>query len=571
MKILGLHINGSQSSAVVFENNEIVFGVAQERINRIKQSKDFPIDAIKQCLEYLDLESIDQLDEIAISWNPALNMKNINMSGFTSWRRYDPEWAYIAPNNLISLSEEINQHMELKWNDKGGNISFVNHHIAHLAQAYYQSSFTDCAIMVSDEYSELPSITLASMKNSKLTTIKEINFPHSLGAYYAMITQYLGFRPNSDEWKVMGAAAYGCQKKYYEKLSQLLKWDEKNLELVLDLTYFNHYNMKEASYITKFFTNYLGLEPNTPQEPLTQEYYDFAASAQKVYEDILFKILNSLQAITKERNLVVSGGSFMNSLANGKILNNTNFEELFIPYSCADNGGAIGAALWIAHQKKAIKKQNLFATPYLGKSFNDNAIKKSLEQYKINYSTSENITKEIAKEIADGKIIGWFQGRMEYGERALGNRSIIADPRNEKMKDLINSSIKFREAFRPFAPAVLQEKTTQFFEIDSNINVPYMEQVYKIKQEKQQLIPAVVHADGTGRLQMVSKNSNQLFHELISEFELISGIPIVINTSFNLNGEPIVYTPEDAIRTFYSSGLDILVLGNHIIKKASNG
>ena len=566
MLILGLHINGAQSCAAVFKDTQIVFAVAEERINRQKQSKDFPINAIKECMEFLKIDSIDEFDDIAVSWNPAINMKNINMSGFTSWRRYDAEWSYIVPNNLLSLSQNVEDQMKLSWNHKGGKINFINHHISHLSQAYYQSQFNDCAIMISDEYSELPSITLASMNNGKLTIIKEINFPHSLGAFYAMITEFLGFRPNSDEWKVMGAAAYG-QPTYYKKLKKLISWNEKKLELFLDLKYFNHFNMKEGTYISKLFTSFIGIQQNTNTNNIKQEYYDLAASTQKLFEHITFKILNSLQKKTDQKNIVVSGGSFMNSLLNGKILENTTFKNLFIPYSCADNGGAIGSALWVAHQNHKIKKMNILQNPYMGKEFSREFIKKNLDKYKINYTKSNNITRDTAKLIYEGNIVGWFQGRMEFGERALGNRSILADPRNLKMKALLNGSIKYRESFRPFAPAILKEFTSEYFDIPSNVEVPFMEQVYKIKKSKQSLVPAVVHEDGTGRLQMVDKKVNGKFHKLIKEFYILSNIPILINTSFNLNGEPIVYTVEDAIRTFYSSGLDILILGDYIIRK----
>lgn len=566
MIVLGLHISGAQSSAAIFKDNKITFAIAQERIDRIKHSNAFPMDAIKECLEFENLKSLDEVDKIAISWNPAINMKNINMSGFTSWRRYDPEWTYIVPNHLMQLSSEVEQEMSLSWNANKNKVYFVNHHMSHLAQAYYQSKFNDCAVMICDEYSELPSITFADITKGKIQIIKEINFPHSLGAYYAMITEFLGFRPNSDEWKVMGSAAYG-KAVYLEKLRELMYWDKKNNELVLNLKYFNHYNLKQATYLSKFFIDFIGFSPNKDTKNIQQKYYDFAASAQKLYEEILFDILNSLQKLTKQKNVVLSGGSFMNSLANGKILKNTLFSDLFIPYSASDTGGSIGSALWVAHKYSHVKKQNEYSSAYLAKEFSNAYIKKVLNDYKIDYIESKDVAKQIAKEISDGKIVGWFQGRMEFGERALGNRSILANPRDKKIKEKLNSSIKYRESFRPFAPAILKDKVYEYFDIEKGLEVPYMQLVYPIKKDKRSLIPAVVHNDNTGRLQTVSKQQNKKFYKLINEFYKLTNIPIVINTSFNLNGEPIVYTPKDAIRTFYSSGLDILVLNDCIVRK----
>lgn len=567
MIVLGIHMTGGQSSAAIFKDDKIVFAVSEERINRIKQSNDFPISAIKECLDHVNLKSLDEVEHIAISWNPMQNIKNINMSGFTSWRRYDPEWLYIVPNNLSGLIGNISDSSIFSWNNQKNNIIYVDHHMSHLAQSVYQSPFDECACLISDEYSELPSITLAKAKGNRIEIIKQINFPHSLGSYYAMVTEFLGFRPNSDEWKVMGAAAYG-QANYYEKLRKLIIWDKKELNLILDLKYFNHFNMKEGTYISSLFENYMNLQRRQPEDELLQVHYDIAASMQKVFEDVVFEILEALYETTGLQNVVLGGGSFMNSLFNGKVVRNTSFKKVFIPYSAADNGGAIGSALWVAHNKlNATRTKNEIATPYLGKSFSDEEIEMTLDAYKIKYQKVDNVEQLVAQCIADGNVVGWFQGRMEFGERALGNRSILADPRRDDMKDIINRSIKFRENFRPFAPAILEDEVENYFDIPENTMVPYMEQVYPIKKEQQQYLPAVVHADGTGRLQVVSKKLNARFYSLIEEFKKITGVPIVINTSFNLNGEPIVYKPSDAIRTFYTSGIDILVLGNFIIKK----
>ncbi|MBI2264084.1 MAG: carbamoyltransferase, partial [Armatimonadetes bacterium] len=313
----------------------------------------------------------------------------------------------------------------------------------------------------------------------------------------------------------------------------------------------------------------LGLEPRKGTEDLSEPYYDLAASAQAVFEKRLLQLLAFFSRKIGAPQLAASGGCFMNSLANGKIIPDSPVERIFIPYAAADNGGAMGSALYVWHYVLGNERAPAAVTPspYLGPEYSDSEIESCLAKYKLPFKKIESIAQYAARQVASGKLLGWFQGRMEFGERALGNRSIIADPRDPEMKEKINSAVKYREPFRPFAPSILSERTSEYFMIPDKAFVPYMEQVYPFKDEKKKLVPAVVHNDGTGRLQMVTRGQSPLFYELIGEFEKLTGIPIVLNTSFNVQGEPIVCSPTDALRTFYSCGLDVLIMDKFVLEK----
>jgi len=572
-KILGLHVHGSQSSACIIDDGEVVAGAAEERFNRIKQSRAFPNQAIAYCLKQCGLSNPAELDAIAVAWNPANNMRNINSSGFTEWRRYDPEWLYIIPNNLLSpevaraFTEEASK-FEIGINTDCP-IYFVDHHRSHAGHAVFQSTFPRGAVAILDEYGEFYSATLGRFRDKEIEIMRQIPYPHSLGVFYAAITEYLGFRPNSDEWKVMGAAAYGDPARFRKALQQVIFYDEQERAPILDQRYVEHANLKRAGYTNERLARLLGIPPRTGSGELEDSHYDLAASAQEVFELLLFKLLNDLAAETGEKILCASGGSFMNSLANGKIIANTPFENLFIPYAAADNGGSVGAALWVHHciQDAPRRIPALPSTPFLGPAFSNQEIEERLRRYKVPFTPTDDPARLAAEQVVKGRLVGWFQGAMEFGERALGNRSILADPRDAKMKDKINSAVKYREAFRPFAPSILEEKVGEFFDIPKDVLVPYMEQVYPILPDKRSLIPAIVHADGTGRLQTVNSKMNPLYHQLISHFHRITGVPLLLNTSFNVQGEPIVCTPEDALRTYFTCGLDLLIIGGCVLDK----
>jgi carbamoyltransferase len=367
----------------------------------------------------------------------------------------------------------------------------------------------------------------------------------------------------------MGAAAYGDPEKFLPSLQKMFRWDDLEGGWLLDACYIEHSNMKRAGYCNERMSRLIGIPKRAPEVPLGQDHFDIAASTQALFEQRLFQLLTRYAEFAPGKNLAAAGGCFMNSLANGKITSKTPFKRLFIPYAAADNGGAMGAALYVWHQVNGNPRvlDQVPPSPFLGPEFTNEEIESTLKKFRLSYQISIDITSETANLIADGKLVGWFQSRMEFGERALGSRSILADPRRVEMKETLNSAVKYREGFRPFAPAILSEYTTQWFDISADVVVPYMEQVFSFREEKRSQVPAVVHADGTGRLQSVTQELSPRFHELITRFHEKTGVPIIINTSFNVQGEPIVCSPVDAIRTFFTSGLDVLVIGEFIIHK----
>lgn len=573
MNILGLHVNTDQTSAALLQDGTFIAAAGEERFNRIKRCRDFPFEAIRYCLAQAGLEGPEELDAIALSWNPGENMRHINMSGFTSWRRYDPEWLYILPNNIMGMRPDaVFESDTIRMNFVGGPkcaFHFVEHHKAHLAHAVHHSPFEAGLVMAIDEYSEYDSVTIATFKGNDINIIKRIPYPHSLGVFYSAMTEYLGFAPNSEEWKVMGAAAYGTPDRFRDKLGEILSWDAKRGEWRLDIRLIQHVNLKRAGYLSEDLIDFMELPPRGRNDELQQVHFDLAAAAQAVFEERVFQLINHYAPQAPAPNLAAAGGCFMNSLCNGRITTHTPMERVFVPVAAADNGGAMGSALHVWHQTmgNARRIEEIPCTPYLGPEYTADEIKAELDRCGLKYEKLDDPAGYAAKRISEGALIGWHQGRMEYGERALGNRSILADPREASMKGRINTAVKFREAFRPFAPSILEERAQDWFEMPKGATVPYMEQVFPIRAERQEAIPAVVHADGTGRLQTVSAKLNPLYHELIRKFEALTGVPIVLNTSFNVQGQPIVMTPSDAVRTFFTCGLQECIIGSFILRK----
>ncbi len=563
--ILGLHVTGVQSAAALFEGGECIAAVAEERLTRQKRSRAFPLRAIEFCLRSAGLRTLHDVAQIVVPWNPAIHMANLNMSGFTSWRRYDPEWLYIVPNNLMGLLPDAGQEMmELGFGDGSSRFTFLQHHLAHAGWAF-ASPFEEAAIAIVDEYGESSSMSFGKIAGNAVTMLRSTPFPHSLGVFYATLTAFLGFSPNGDEWKVMGAGAYGDPTRFAAAIRSIVKVDGGSLHL--DQSYFEFANTRVGGYFGKRLEKLFGIVPRKSDEELTQAHFDLAASCQQVFEESLLTLLTWLHGETKSDNLVLNGGCAMNSLANGKIVGNTPFKQVFIGPAAADNGAAIGGALYSVGTAggSGVLRGNVEA--YLGPAYSDADVQRLLDRYKIRYRHISDISGVVAGMLIDGKIVGWHQGRMEFGERALGCRSILADPRKAGAKDRVNESIKYRESFRPFAPSVLAEDAGDWFDMPHGERVPFMEKVFPVRFGKREQVPAIVHGDGSGRLQTVECADNELFYRLISSFKRRTGVPMVLNTSFNLNGEPIVCSPEDALRTFVTSGLDALAIGSFIVEK----
>jgi carbamoyltransferase len=468
----------------------------------------------------------------------------------------------------------------------------VEHHIAHLGSTFFVSPFDKAAVVSVDGFGDFVGAMWGIGKDNRLEIKDRIFFPHSLGLFYLALTQYLGFPKYGDEYKVMGLASYG-EPIYLEKMRQIVKLAGKHVSLKagklfeLSLDYFIHYSEgvtmtwetgepQMGPVYSGEMEKYFG-PARRNGEPITKEYENIAASLQTMYEEAFFHLLNHVYEKTQTQNLCLAGGCAMNSVANGKIFDKTPFKEVYIQAAAGDAGGALGAAFYVWNQILGNDRSFVMDTAYWGPQYTEAEVKVEIEKKRNDLlkndcvieriEDEEELCKLTAKTIAEGKVVGWFQGRMEWGQRALGNRSIVVDPRRTEMKDILNSRIKRREPFRPFAPSILLEKTGEYFEKD--YSDPFMVKVYPIRSEKRSVIPAVTHVDGTGRLQTVRREDNPLYWKLIKEFEKITGVPVVLNTSFNEN-EPIVCTPHEALDCFLRTKMDVLVLGNYYIKRKSN-
>ena len=568
MYILGLHISGWTTSAALFEDSRLVAACPEERLNRQKYSRAFPSLAAEYCLEQASISWRD-VDYIAVGWNPGVNVAARYRGGFSERLRFAGEWLYSIPNHIFGKhlkTSILNTEQIFTLPDSQIRFQYLDHHSSHAAAAFYPSPFETSAILTVDGYGERTSSAWKSGIGNKIHSHRETPFPQSIGSFYSAITEYLGYSPDGDEWKVMGMSAYGDPASYRAEISQLYTLLPDG-DYALDLQYFNHFNFDTDQLYSPRLEGLLGA-PRAEEEPLQQRHYDLAASAQEALEHMIYHCLRHLHATTGEDRLCLSGGTIMNSVLNGKVIENTPFEEVYVPFSPDDTGNAIGAPLLLyfdilGHPRESVECDHA----YVGPEFTNEEIEEALNKYGVSFRRSTSVEIETARALANGKVVGWFQGKMEFGQRALGNRSILADPRDPAMKDRVNSAVKYREAYRPFAPSILSEYAHEYFEMEDQTTVPFMERVYRIRPEKRTQIGAVVHADGTGRLQTVTAETNPRYHSLISQFHSITGVPVVLNTSFNVKGEPVVCSPADALRTFYTSGIELLVMGDYVVAK----
>lgn len=567
MIVLGICHDVLGCSAALVRDGEVVSAIAEERLDRVKQSRVFPQLAIRRCLEMGGI-ALSDVDEIAVGWNPGVDMETIP-SGYLSSRRWRTEHLTQVPARFMQLlGTAAAEEITITGSARGcPPVTFVNHYDAHIGSALFQSGFKDAAILVLDGRGERQTSVLAVGRGTSVERIAEVRFPHSLGLFYGTVTQLLGFKPDGDEWKVMALASYASgDNEFYPILKSLISvTDEGGFEMALD--HFEYYNFFDGRMYADKLSKRLGVL-RKKGEPLTSKHEQLAAAMQRVFEETVTLLLQKLHAKTGLDTLVCSGGCFMNSVYNGKITEQTPFKQVWIGSAPDDSGTAVGAALWLAAQRTGERSLEAVRHNYWGPEYTDEQCLDVARRFKI--SSAEVVSDpsaRAAKDLVDGKILGWFQGPMEFGQRALGNRSILLDPRRKDGKDVVNAAIKFREGFRPFAPAILLEKAHEWFECEPGTRVPFMERVFQFRPEKQELVPSVVHVDGSGRLQTVDEDSSPRYRELIKAFDDLTGVPIVLNTSFNLNGEPIVCAPDDAIRTFYTCALDVLYLGNVRITK----
>jgi len=564
--ILGLSPVGFNTSTALIVDGKCLFAVEEERLVREKRTRKFPFKGIHAALSQVDL-SIADIDTIAVSWNPAINLE-AHSSAQSSRARYLGEIFYSVPSHLMSLKakgrEIILSRQSIEFADgEHLSIAYVNHHVAHAA-SFFVSPFDEAAILTIDAFGEKNCVTFSQGAGNKLEQLWTQDFPQTLGSFYSSMTEFCGFAPQNDEWKLMGASSYGDSSRFYKPLRDLFRLDE-DTGFSLDLSVFNFHQFHRPGFCNTRLERHLGIPANGRDVPLSQIYYDLAAAAQTVTEEVYLHLLHQLHRLTDQNSVVIAGGVALNCVANGKVISETPFSNIYVPPVPDDSGGSIGAAYYIHCQVYDGERNFVLDNNYLGPAYADVEIEAALGKYKLIYEQLDDPAKHAAGLIADGNIIGWFQGRLEFGDRALGNRSILADPRDPSMKQKVNDTIKYREPFRPFAPAILHQRIDDYFENASP--TPFMEKAFPIRPERHNEIPAVTHVDGTGRLQSVYENHNPLFYRLIDAFFNKTGVPVVLNTSFNLKGEPIVCTPEDALRTFFSCGLDALIIGHFAVQK----
>jgi carbamoyltransferase len=563
MNILGIDWGEHDSAASLLQGGRLVAAAEEERFNRIKHAPfAYPLRAARYCLEEGGIGP-EEVDLVAFSFAPKVGL------GRGIWHaiRNFPQANFIALSELVRrawyLAQPRYSQYFLKLPARTRWV-YVPHHLAHAASAFYASPFDRAAVLVVDGMGEWPTTSLYQGIDNRLQPLATINFPQSLGFYYSAFTEYFGFSPFEGEYKVMGMAAYG-QPRFRERLCEILHLSEGG-RYQLDLRYFNfHRDYGRTTWYSPYLEEVFG-PPATSTHMPGQHYLDLAASVQQRLEETLFHLVDHLHQRTGLPNLCLAGGVALNSVANGKLVARGPFERLFVQPAAADSGTALGAALYAQHATLGQTERAPMRHVYLGPAYTSEQIEGLLQHSMLEYKEVENPAEAAAELLAQGDIVGWFQGRMEFGPRALGNRSILADPRRADMKDRINAAVKFRESFRPFAPSVTEEQSDEYFEDVGGS--PYMLRVTRVRPGMGEVIPAVTHVNGSARLHTVSRETNPLYHELIRRFGGKTGVPMVLNTSFNVRGEPIVCTPKEAIACFFNSGLDALVLDRFLLQKS---
>jgi len=550
MYIIGISAFYHDSSACLFKNGELIFACEEEKFSGIKHDSSFPSKVLDYIFKKYNI-SKSEIECVCYYESPIIKRKRVVKNSLNNLLKKP---IYSLKSFFKNIRESSNIDKLLK--DISDNVFYSEHHLSHQYYAYYSSEFKGATIVSIDGVGEYDTTAVSSIKSDKMMYSSVAQYPHSLGLFYSAMTSYLGFKPNEGEYKVMGLASYGSKSKYIKLVSELIKFKGGSLHCDMDKFCWDRDNTLMFNHK---LIEHLGVLPRDSDEPITAEHEELAHAIQSTYEDILFKILNSIKS--NSTNLCLSGGCAYNGKANGGIYSNTNFKKLWIPLAPSDAGSAIGACInYIVNNTNIIPIIN--HNPFLGPSFDID--EKLLNGLKFKKFKKENeLIYFIANKLKDGNVVGWFRGNIEFGARALGNRSILADSTIDGMKDRINKLIKKRESFRPFAPIVKKESQFKFFEMTEDI--PYMNQIVKVKHEYINKLKAVTHIDGTARVQTIDSNSPM--YKLLTTYEELTGYPILLNTSFNIKDKTMVLKPEDAINTFYTTDLDYLVLGNFILFK----
>ena len=592
--ILGISAFYHDSAACIIKDGEIIAAAQEERFTRKRHDASFPSHAIKYCMQEAQIDS-DQIDSVTFYEKPFTKFERLLETylafapkGFISFAKAMPVWIKDKLFQKTAIIKELKSTFgkETDWNER---LMFSEHHLSHAASAFYPSPFESAAVLTLDGVGEWTTTSMAVGKGNDLKVLKEIHFPHSLGLLYSAFTYYTGFKVNSGEYKVMGLAPYG-EARFTDLILEKLITVADDGSFHIDMSYFNY--ATGLTMTNKKFDKLFGGPPRAPEAELTQREMDLAASIQKVTEDIVIKLTKGIAKETGERNLCLAGGVALNCVVNGIILREKIFDNIWIQPAAGDAGGALGAALSVWYldnqsERKISSAGDAMKGSYLGPAFSDSEIEKELKKCGAVFKKcSENeLIEHVTSALVNEKVVGWMQGRMEFGPRALGGRSIIADPRSPKMQKQLNLKVKYRESFRPFAPSVLCDDVGDWFEHYSDS--PYMLLVANVKKDKHRImtdkekslfgieklnvprssVPAITHVDYSARIQTVHSNTNPRYHALISNFKKMTGCPLVINTSFNVRGEPIVCTPKDAFKCFMGTDLDVLAVGGYLLVK----
>jgi carbamoyltransferase len=594
MNILGISCYYHDAAAALLRDGELVAAAEEERFTRIKHDFDFPKNAIQYCLAAGGIAGED-LDYVVFFEKPFRKLDRILMNVLQT---YPQSWKIFRESMITWMLDKlwVSSTIESELGIPKEKVLFCEHHLSHAASAFLCSPFEEAAILTVDGVGEWVTGTWGVGRGTDIRLTKQTLYPHSLGLLYSAFTAFLGFEVNEGEYKVMGMAPYG-QPRYVDKVWKVVQQNPDG-SFSLDMDYFSFHKSTTRTYSRRFvelfgeprppkmcfytevsgFPKYFGEPPANYKEMCkkNQYYADIAASIQRVTEELLLGMAREVHKQTGLKRLCIAGGVGLNSVANSRILRETPFEELFIQPAAGDGGGALGAALWAYNTLLGKPRSFRMTNAYWGRSYSGGEISDFLESNHIAYRKFDNddeLLDLVVDRLTSGKVIGWYQGRFEWGPRALGNRSILADPRNPEMKDIVNSKIKFREPYRPFAPSVLAECTEVYFDLPGAIHhnpARYMLYVVPVKPSKQSVLPAITHVDGTGRLQTVFRDQSPRYYSLIERFAQNTGVPVLLNTSFNLKGEPIVTTPANAFSTFSKSEMDCLVLENFLVEKSSS-
>lgn len=569
MIILAFNCFVYHSSACLVRDGELIAFAEEERFDRDKHTGAFPINAIKYCLEEAGV-TLNDVDVLGFHWKPLHKfhvrvfevLKNLlNVRDMTG--EYSGKWF-----NMLNAKRIFKEYFreELKGRTKPLRFIRVKHPVTHGASAYLVSPFKDAAIITMDGSGEVACTTMGYGEGSKIKILQEINFPHSLGYIFVSLTEYLGFKPNSDEYKIMSLKSYGKQSRYYDIAKEIIKL-KPNGKYTVDLSYFNFQKGVRNPWVSEKFIKVFG--PMKPYDaPMTETYQDIAWAFQKRLEDVAMHIATWLHRKTGKEYLCIAGGTGLNSVMNGILLQKGPFKDVFVQPAANDTGCCIGTAYYIYNTILKNPRNYVFKTPYLGPGYTNAEVRALLDRRGIKYdfvASEDELVARTAKSLANGEVVGWFQGRMEVGPRALGSRSILGDPRDIEMQEVLNVKVKHRESFRPFAPSVMEEHSQEYFDIDRPS--PYMTFVVPVRHDKHKVVPAITHVDGSARIQTVNKEVSPRYWNLLSKFKALTGVPMLVNTSFNVMGEPIVCRPEEALECFLNTDIDHLVIENCIVSK----